>query len=245
MKNSLLLLLLLLVGTLQAQQVQVNRDNRTIAVNATETVTSDADVAIVALGYHNYGTAQKETYAENVRTSAKILEALQRAGVMKDQIETGTIRVDRVDASKEWTDQQKQERQFEAAQGWKIRVSAKDASKLVDAAMTAGANRVEEINWDLHDRAGLQAKAGGAALAKARAIAEQMAQGLHAKLGSLVYASNVAGSTPYWLLGRTASLETQAVMASVGESKEVMPEISLFPEKVKQDATVYAVFAIE
>lgn len=232
---------LVFVALLNAQQVQVNRENRTIAVNATETVNADADVATISLGYHNYGVAQKETYDANVRASVAVLDSLAKAGITKDQIETGTIRVDSVDPEKEWTEQQKKERQYEAKQGWKIRVAASDAGKVVDLAMHSGANELEEISWDVRDRAALQAKAGGAALSKARAIADQMANGLGAKLGTLVYASNIAASTPLFLSYARVTVNTS--VASV--RRQGNPEVSLFPEKVKQEATVYAVFAIE
>ena len=63
---------------------------------------------------------------------------------------------------------------------------------MVDAAVKAGANEVDDVEWNVVDPIALQAKAGGAALAKARAIADQMAKGLGIKVGELVYASNRA-----------------------------------------------------
>jgi hypothetical protein len=59
-------------------------------------------------------------------------------------------------------------------------------------ALRAGANVLESLDWNVADPKALQAKAGAAALEKAKAIAEQMAKGLNAKLGDLVYASNRA-----------------------------------------------------
>jgi hypothetical protein len=222
--------------------VQVNKENRTIAVTATETVSADSDVAHVSIGYQCYGVSQNEAYANNVRTSSQIFKALEKAGIAKEQIETGTIKVDRVDVDAKWTDAQKRDRQYEAEQAWKISVSAKDAARIIDLAMRSGANKVEDITWDIDDHAMLQAKAGSAALAKAHSIADQMAKGLGAKLGQLIYASNQAQATPYWLSGRTLNTES----ASIGTTREeAIPQLSLFPEKVKQDATVYAVFSIE
>lgn len=242
-KSILLLTVLFLFCTsLFCQMVQVNKENRTIAVTATDTISADPDLAHVSVGFQCYGTTQNEAYSSNLRTSSEILRSLEQAGIKKDQIETGVIKVDRVDADAKWTDEEKRERQFEAIQGWKIGVPAKDAARVIDLAMKSGANKVEEVTWDVSDHAMLQAKAGGAALAKAHSIAEQMAKGLGAKLGSLIYASNQAQATPYWLYGRT--LNTQSAMIGTA-TEEGIPELSLFPEKVKQDATVYAVFAIE
>jgi uncharacterized protein YggE len=54
------------------------------------------------------------------------------------------------------------------------------------------------VEWSVADPLALQAKAGGAALAKAKSIADQMAKGLGARLGELVYASNRAPVAKKW-----------------------------------------------
>jgi len=114
------------------------------------------------------------------------------------------------------------------------------AQAVVDLAVRRVANEVEDVEWNVADPLALQAKAGAAALVKARAIAEQMAKGLGTKLGDLVYASNRA---PVSKLFRNLSMQTEAAtVSSRGENK---PQLTLFPQKVKSDATVYAVFAIE
>jgi hypothetical protein len=86
----------------------------------------------------------------------------------------------------------------------------------------------------------LQAKAGSAALSKARTIAEQMAKGLGTKLGELVYASNRAPVPRAW-----RGMQTVEVSASIATLANAPPKLKLFPQRVKTDATVYAVFSIE
>jgi uncharacterized protein len=105
--------------------------------------------------------------------------------------------------------------------------------------LRAGANVLEALDWNVSDPNELQAKAGSAALAKAKTIAEQMAKGLTAKLGDLVYASNQAPVSEYGgSLGKAP-----AVMAPPPPPPPA--QLVLYPKKVKSDATVYAVFAIE
>jgi hypothetical protein len=65
-----------------------------------------------------------------------------------------------------------------------------------------------------------------------------MAKGLGAKLGDLVYASNRAPVAKF-LRNMTANTEQVEVNAVP------KPQLTLFPQKVKSNATVYAVFAIE
>jgi uncharacterized protein YggE len=99
---------------------------------------------------------------------------------------------------------------------------------------------VNDVDWNVTDPVALQAKAGGAALAKARAIADQMAKGLGTKLGELVYASNRAPIAKMWG-NMTLNTETAALSPVVDKQ----PKLTLFPQQVKSDATVYAVFSIE
>ena len=127
-----------------------------------------------------------------------------------------------------------------AGQSWHVTVSASEAQMVVDLAVKAGANEVDDVEWNVADPVALQAKAGGAALAKARSIADRMAKGLGTKLGELVYASNRAPVAKMW---RGMTLNTEVSTMAVAVEKE--PKLTLFPQKVKSDATVYAVFSIE
>jgi uncharacterized protein len=108
---------------------------------------------------------------------------------------------------------------------------------VVDVALHAGANNLLSIDWDVADPKALQANAGAAALRKARTVAEQMAKGLNVKLGDLVYASNQAPALGFG--------EKIAVSGTPAPPPPPPPHLTLYPKKVKSEATVYAVFAIE
>ena len=109
--------------------------------------------------------------------------------------------------------------------------------------MHSGANQLEDIDWSVSDPSALQARASGLALAKARAVAEQMANGLGAKLGELVYASNQSQASALWNLARRGLVVAATVQTSA--ARLGAPALNLFPQQVKQEATVYAVFSIE
>jgi uncharacterized protein YggE len=234
----------LLSGLLAAQDVAVSQSNKTIAVTADESVSVDPDLAIVTIGYQNYAATEKEAYEENVRVANAIVQAMVNAGVDKRFIESGDLSVDRVEQNAKWTIEQRKQRQFSAEQSWKVKVPIDQAQKLVDVAMRAGANSVSKVDWEVVDRAALQAKAGAAALAKARTIAEQMARGLNAKLGPLVYASNAAPAVQSFRLFAQLSTSNATIITKSGVESE-KPGLTLFPQKVKETATVHAVFAIE
>lgn len=234
------LFLFLCASVISAQDIQVNRQNKTIAVTADDSVEADAEVAVLAIGYHNYGPNQDAAYQDNVRASNAISKALLEGGVTKEGIETQRLQLTLTDLDEKWTPAMKKERQYSAQESWKVTVSASQAQEIVDMAVRNGANEVQDVEWNVADPVALQAKAGSAALAKARRIAEQMANGLGAKLGDLIYASNRA---PVSRLFRTFSVNTEA--ATLSSKSQAKPKLKLFPQKVKSEATVYAVFAIE
>ncbi|HLB93556.1 MAG TPA: SIMPL domain-containing protein [Terriglobales bacterium] len=238
MKN--LLFVVASTGLLFAQDIQVNRQNKTIAVTAEASTTADAEVAGLEIGYHNFGLTQDAAFQENVRAAGKITKALLDAKVPKGNIETEKLRLARTEFDEKWTAEMKKERQFTADQSWHVTVSASEAQAVVDLVVDAGANEVDDVDWNVTDPVALQAKAGGAALAKARAIADQMAKGLGTKLGELVYASNRAPIAKMWG-NMTLNTETAALSPVVDKQ----PKLTLFPQQVKSDATVYAVFSIE
>jgi uncharacterized protein len=220
-----------------SQQIQVSRENKTIAITAEDSVTVDPEIAIITVGYQNYAATNDAAYQENVRVSNDVAKALLSGGIPKSAIETERLRLQRPAGEEAWTAEEKKQRQFEALQTWTIHVTADRAQNVVDLALRAGANFLDDLDWDVSDPKVLQAKAGAAALVKAREIAEQMAKGLNAKMGDLIYASN-RSSLPS--VGST----TETIHVPVAPPP-APPHLLLYPKKVKSDATVYAVFAIQ
>jgi uncharacterized protein YggE len=221
-----------------SQQILVNRQNKTIAITADDSVSVDPEIATITVGYQNYALTKDAAYGENVRVSNEVTKALLKGGIPKSALETESLRLERAEREERWTAEEKKERQFQAIQTWTIHVSADQAQGVVDLALRAGANVLEALEWNVSDPKALQARAGAAALAKARTIAEQMAKGLNAKLGDLVYASNRAPVSGFG----GSSVE---VFGKLAPPPPPPPHLVLFPKKVKSDATVYAVFAIE
>jgi uncharacterized protein len=231
--------IIFITASLPAQDIQVNRQNKTIAVTADESTTADAEVAVLSIGYHNYGPGQDLVFRENVAAAERITKALLDAKIPRVNIETEKLRLARTEIDEKWTPDMKKERQFVAEQSWHVTVSATEVQTVVDLAVKAGANEIDDVEWNVVDPVALQARASGAALAKARSIADQMAKGLGTKLGELVYASNRASVPKMW---RGATVNTESAMLAPPPPP---PKLTLFPQKVKSDATVYAVFSIE
>jgi uncharacterized protein len=225
-----------------AQDVEVNRQNRTVAVQVTETIEVELELAIVKMGYHSFGQTQEAVYEENARIGSKIIEALRAAGVKKENIETDTATLGRVDSPyKEWTPEERKQKRFEAEQIWSIRVAPSEAQKVTDQAVAAGANEMQEVSWIVNDQVDLEAKAISIAMTKARNLAEQMAQKFGAKIGEPLFISNITQTNIVTRSGgggggRYATVEVLATPK---------PNLKLYPQEVRRDATLYVVFALE
>jgi uncharacterized protein YggE len=226
--------------SLFAQQIVVNKDNRTIAVTTSSDATADADTVTVEIGYIVYGADHESAYASGSKTSNAIAKALTAAAIPADAIQSESQSITPVPqyGNQEWTAEEKVARKFQVQQSWSVKTAADNGARVLDIAVKAGANQSGQMTWSVADQDALQAKAAKLALERARQIAQQMATGLNATLGPLMYASNEAPSRPVEPLMRMAP------MAAKAAPPEVEP-LSVSARKVVTSATVYAVFSIQ
>jgi uncharacterized protein len=220
------------------QTIQVNKENRTIAITTSDEAQAVADVAIITVGFTSFGTDQDQTYADASRISNAIINALKESGIKSDLIESVNQNLSAIDDN----DKPRYAKgiRFGFSQSWHVTVPAKDAADVLHAAITAGANDSGAIQWKMANDDSLEAEAAQKALAHAQQIAARMAKGLNAKLGPLVYASN---QTPPRAFFGGGVLNTES--ASMSSSKINLKPVAISPEKIEKSATVYAVFAIE
>jgi uncharacterized protein YggE len=224
-----------------AQTIQVNKDNRTIAITATDKVIALADTAAVHVGFIAYGPDSDAAYATGSRLSNAIIKSLTSAGIPSDAIESESQNVSPVQDYQvdKLTPAEKAQRKFQVTQSWTIRANASDAAKILDLAVKAGANQSGQIDWSLKDENAPQAEAASKALQRARTVAGEMAKGMNVKLGALIYASNETQAEPVRPL-------IKAMMISNGALAAPAPQpLAINPRQIEKSATVYAVFAIE
>ena len=222
-----------------AQTIQVNKDNRTIAITATDKVTVMADMATVHIGFIAYGPDSNAAYANGSRISNAIVKALKDSGVPSDAIQSenqAVIPVQPYQVDK-LTPAERAQRQFQVTQSWTVKTAADNAAKTLDVAVKAGANQSGQIDWSFKDENTPEAEAAAKALKRARSQAEQMATSLNAKLGTLLYASNEVQPVPRPLIRAQAAAAPMAM--------EKVEPLAINPREIEKIATVYAVFAIE
>jgi uncharacterized protein YggE len=238
-------LVLFAVPSALPQTGEINRQNRTVEVMVTETARIEPDIANISVGCITYGPTHDQAYQANLATADKVIKALLSTGLPTEQIESGALELseDLGDTAGQPATTRKP-RQFKVHQTWRIRVAAAGAQKLIDVAVQAGANGVENVGWDVADEESLEGQAREAAMQKARKIAGALAKSAGSKLGDLLYASNVTEGMMVDLNGRTVASQMVGSSAGGGFSAPAF-SLRLFPEKVSKQATVRAVFAME
>jgi uncharacterized protein YggE len=224
-------------------------ERRTISVTATGTVSAEADIAVVHVGYKLFDADAKSAYAQASAASKGIMEALTGSGIPKSAIES-TSQV--IQHTQPYDFQQlpvgseeRLRRQFTVAQNWTIRVRPDDAAKALNTAINAGANESGWIEWKVSDLNALEAQASAKALANARSIAEEMVQKSDVHLGHLVSANEnpgpVDGVRP--INGILAGAGS-GMGFGVGAGGATMP-LSITSRRIEYTVSLYTVFAIE
>ena len=170
---------------------------------------------------------------------------MHKAGVEDKAIESSSQGVER---NRDFDEKEKPEQRaktlFILRQSWDVSVSPQLAGEVIRVAIAVGANKSGAIDWRLADRKALQAKAAENALVKAREVASRMADGLHVKLGALIYASNETPNARLYFARPAQRPLLNTESASLSNFLELLP-LEIHPQTVREEATVYAVFAIE
>jgi hypothetical protein len=201
--------------------------------------TADADTATVYVGFEAYGADSDAAYAAGSQASNAIIDALHKAGVEDKAIQSqGQNLRQNFQFDEKESEIERAKKRYILTQNWTVKTPAADAAKVLHIAVEAGANASGQIDWDLKDRVALQAQAAAKALQHAQAVADQMAKGLNAHLGPLLYASNQAPQIP------AAPVPMMRMQADALAQKTVAP-LAIRPQQIEENATVYAVFAIE
>jgi uncharacterized protein len=221
------------------QQIQINKENKTIAITTSGDAEALADTAVLTVGFHIYGKDQDGTYADASKASNAIMDALKSAGVANERVESTEQSLSPLGVNDE-ADKLRfgQGSRFEFSQSWSVTLPAAAVANVLHVAITAGANDSGSIQWRLEKDDALEAEAAKKALEHARQIATQMAEGLGVKLGALVYASNQTPPRDRFVGS------VNATMAIMTPKKNLAP-LAISPERITKSATVYAVFAIE
>jgi uncharacterized protein YggE len=199
MRTKYLLLTVLLIaaallsacsGTIQFGQAQP----RSINVTGNAQVILAPDIAYISIGVHSEAKSATEAVANNNTQTQAVIDAIKGQGVDAKDIQTTNFNV---------YQQEKYSPSGEDLGAYfmtdnTVYVTMRDISKIgdiLDASISAGANNIYGITFDVQDKEAALASGRDQAMADAKAQAEELAKGAGATLGA-VQSISYYSSTP-------------------------------------------------
>lgn len=215
----------------------VEPGTRTIRVEGTGEAKAEPDEAFIDLAVETLAPTAKAAGEENARKVDKVIAALTKAGIPKQEIDTRNYNV-----FPEYTYPQPGRGEPEL-KGYRVQnmlsVHVTELSRvgtLLDRALAAGANRVDNVRFGLKRPDAVQGEALRQAVQRARGSAQVLAAALGVKLGAVLDASTVAEPAPFYP-ARMALMERA--------DKAAAPSTPILPEEQTVTAKVTLVFAIQ
>jgi uncharacterized protein YggE len=187
---------------------------RTITVVGTGTVSVTPDIATAHIGVETTGTSVRDAIDDASETMADILEALTAAGVAERDIQTSGFNV--------WADRNARPapmidsatsaatEQITYRVNNNVRVIIRDLDSvgaIIDAAVEAGANAINGVNFGIDKPEALASEAREKAIADALAKAEELAALNGVAVGPVVSVSEIVGASPVYGAMRAAAVD--------------------------------------
>lgn len=162
-------------------------DVKTLSVSGSVTKMVTPDKVDIVLSVETLDALATKSQSDNAVIADKVRTALLNAGVASSEIKTVSYSVNE---EYQWNDSTKKSESTGYRTVNQIQVTLKDTSKagkIVDAAVSAGANRVSSISFGLSDAKELEIRTSALneASATAKTKAESIAKGLNVTLGKV------------------------------------------------------------
>jgi len=219
-----------------AAQAQSDSDEtlRTVSVNGVGRVKAEPDVADISLGVTKQGKEAAEAANKAAEAMDSMVTALLDMGVDENDIQTTNLSLSpRYDRNKDPA----------PIVAWEannmVSVTIRDIDSVgavVDAATDAGATNVNGISFRVEDPTEAEAAARSAAVADAKAKADQLAADAGVTITGIVSISESGGQQPQPIY---MARNEMAMMDSAGASTPVMPG------EVELSVNVYIQYEIE
>lgn len=225
----------LLAGPMEADAQDI-RQPGTIRVSATGEARTPPDRAWADFGVETEAATAGQAAEQNARKMEAVIAALVRAGVPRENVRTSDFNVFPVHENlRDGSTGEPRIRGYRAAN--LVTAQTDDVRRvgpLVDAALAAGANRIQGVRFGMRDPDRARDAALRDALRRARAEAAVLAEGMGVQLGRVLDVSTAATPPmPYPVAYRMA-----AQMADAGAATPIEPG------QQTVNATVTVVFEI-
>lgn len=209
-------------STGQASQSDVQQgptETRSVQVSASGSVQAEPDTALVRLGVETLDPQAQRAIDANRRRMESVQSALADQGVAEADIQTVQFSVD-VEQVQPGTPDAEATTRFRVTHILQVQTDqVATVGEMLQAALDAGANRVQNIQFSIADPTTLESQARSQALAAARDKANELANGLDAEVGAVRQIVESGVSLPRPVMA--ASVESAAAMPIASGSLSV------------------------
>lgn len=205
----------------------VSQTVKTIEVTGTGRITYAYDTAEITLGVSEMSDSPTAAFKAMSEQINKVVAAMKAKGITESDLKTGYLNLSQ---EYDWKDGTQTLRGYRATNSLTIKV--KDLNQVptvMEAAVTAGANQVQGVNFTLANQGALQDQATDAAIDNARAQADRAAKRLGLTVAGVqkVQVYNQSSSPMPYLTARMAMDSISAAPAVYGGSGEYSASVSI------------------
>lgn len=184
-----------------AAQATAGAGTDSITVTGFGEARGNPDIATLNLGVNVVGSTIEAAVEQSNQTVARLTEALKAMGIAETDIQTTNFSVWKEDIYSPETGQITGEFRFHVDSSLQVNVrEVGRASEVLKVGIQNGANNIYGPSWGIDSTEALAAQARSAAVADARARAEQVATELGVTLGEVMSVKEVSGAQvfPYF-----------------------------------------------
>jgi hypothetical protein len=169
---------------------------RTVTVSGSGKVYLTPDIAYITIGVHTEGDNAAEAVASNNAQAQKVIDALKAEGIADKDIQTTNFSIY---PQQEYDTEGKPTGKVKYIVDNSVFVTVRDIDKVgdvLDAAVTAGANSISGIQFDVADKTAALSEARKAAVEDANVKAEELASAAGVTLGEVQTISEYTSGGP-------------------------------------------------
>lgn len=204
---------------------------RTLSVNGSAQVFLTPDIAYISIGVQTENQDATEAVAGNNAQATAIIDGLKARGIDEKDIQTSNFSI----YPNQQYDRDGELRDTVYMVNNTVKVTVRDISQIgemLDAAVTAGANNVYGIQFDVSDKTAALSEARKAAVANASTMAAELAEAAGVTLGPIKTINFYGGAVP------------MPVPAAMGRDMLAAQEVPLSPGETSLTAEVHIEYEI-
>lgn len=211
--------------SMAAQVSDTEAAPRTVTVTGSGSATAAPDIAVVTLGVDITDADANAAIEDSNARMSDVMDALSAQGIAQNDIQTVQFSMS-VEQQRDKDGQPTGEVRYHVINRVSVKVRDIAATgEVLQAALNAGANTVDDITFTIEDPASLEQAARDEAIANATATAQQLAAGFDAQLGAIRQIQDLGSSRPMPQAARSLQFDTASTVPVSGGELNVSVQI--------------------